>query len=235
MLRHLQRAYHRLCPRLEVTKRLHGLRCRININDHLMWLVLPETRTIEAPSLAMMTRRWGKVWDVGCNFGFYSMAAARAGNEVLAFDMSPQALALLTRSCSMNQLTVTPVERALTTAPQNYAAPRTSDCTNRCVNGSGDSRSMTYLEAEAIYGTPAFIKMDIEGGEREFLESVAFQEWLQDHRITLLVEVHQGYLLPPAAFPAMTRRQLDQYHVLLEPQDAAGSRAVRAASSRSQA
>ncbi len=235
MLRNLQRAYHRLCPRLEVTKRLHGLHCRININDHLMWLVFPETRTIEAPSLALMTRRWGKIWDIGCNFGFYSMAAARAGNEVFAFDMSPRALAMLTRSCAMNRLTVTPIERPLTAAPQHYAAPRTSACTNRCVDGSGDSRSMTYLEAESLHGTPAFIKMDIEGGEREFLESVAFEEWLQDRRITLLVEVHQGYTLSPAAFSAMARRQLDEHHILLEPQGSTAGPAVRASSGGSRA
>jgi len=223
MLNHLQRAYHRLCPRLEVTKRLHGLRCRININDHLMWLVFPETRTIEAPSLSLMMLQWGKVWDVGCNFGFYSMVAARADNQVFAFDMSPRALAMLARSCKLNQVTVTPVDRPLTTEPQNYAAPRTVACTNRCINGSGDSISMTYLEAEALYGTPAFIKMDIEGGERDFLESFAFRKWLENRSITLLVEVHQGYLLAPDAFPAMTRRQLDAYHILLEPKDAAGN------------
>lgn len=234
MLRHLQRAYHRFCPRLEVTKRLHGIRCRININDHLMWLVFPESRTIEESSLTLMMIPWGKVWDIGCNFGFYSMVAARANNQVFAFDMSPRALAMLARSCVLNQLSVTPVERPLTTAPQRYAAPRTSACTNRCVNGSGDSRSMTYLEAEALYGTPAFIKMDIEGGEREFLQSVAFQEWLQHRRITLLVEVHHGYVLSPAAFPTMNRRQPDEHHILLEPQDAADRPAAHAVSDRSQ-
>jgi FkbM family methyltransferase len=198
-----------------------------------MWLVFPETRTIEAPSLSLMMLQWGKVWDVGCNFGFYAMVAARANNQVFAFDMSPRALAMLARSCKLNHLAVTPVERPLTTTRQNYATPLTSDCTNRCVDGSGDSKSMTYLEAEALYGAPAFIKMDIEGGEREFLESHPFQEWIQANRITLLVEVHHGYHLARDAFPAMTRRQLDEYHILLEPKNAVASPAAHAGASRS--
>lgn len=210
-----------MCPRLEVTKRLHGLRCRININDHFQWLVLPEARTIEAPSHELMTRRWGKVWDIGCNFGFYSMAAARAGNDVVAFDMSPQVLAMVNRSCGLNGVSVTTVARAVTPSPRTYAAPRTSACTNQCIPGTGLSQSLTYLEAEGLYGTPAFIKMDIEGGEREFLESEAFQAWLQDNRITLLVEVHHGYALAPDTFPTMRRRHVDAHHVLLEPRDRA--------------
>ena len=217
MLRLLQRTYHWLCPRLEVTKRLHDLRCRININDHLMWLVFPESQTIEAASHELMARRWGRVWDVGCNFGFYAMTAARAGNEVIAFDMSPHVLRMLTRSCTLNGVAVTTVSQALTVTPAYYAAPGTSACTNQCVPGSGELQSLTYLEAEEMYGTPHFIKMDIEGGERAFLESAAFQEWVRRNRITMLVEVHAGYAIRPDAFPGMDRRQCDRDHVLFSP------------------
>jgi FkbM family methyltransferase len=186
-----------------------------------MWLVFPEARTIEAPSHVLMTRRWGKVWDIGCNFGFYSMAAARAGNEVVAFDMSPHVLAMMNRSCTINGVSVTTVARAVTPRPRTYDAPQTSACTNQCIAGTGSSQSLTYLEAEKAYGTPAFIKMDIEGGERDFLESEMFQSWLQDNRITMLVEVHHGYLIGPNAFPRMARLQVDHDHVLLEPRNVA--------------
>lgn len=221
MLRHPQRAYHRLCPRLEVTKRLHGLHCRININDHLMWLVFPPAQTIEVPSRELMSRYWGSVWDIGCNFGFYSRLAAKSGNRVFAFDMSQRVLRMLEESCRLNGVTVTTVGQAMTVSPRTYAAPRTSACTNRCIADSGDPRSITFQEAADRYGTPAFIKMDIEGGEREFLESEAFQAWLQDNRITLLVEVHHGYALEPDTFPTMRRRHVDAHHVLLEPRDRA--------------
>ncbi len=233
MLRLLQRGYHRICPRIEVTKRLYGLRCRLNINDHLAWLVFPQSRTIEAPSHELMSRHWGTVWDIGCNFGFYSMTAARSGNRVIAFDMSPQVLRMLERSCLLNWVAVTTVAQAMTLTPRNYSAPNTSACTNRCIDGSGELRSITYLEAAARYGMPAFIKMDIEGGEREFLESAEFQNWIQENQITLLVEMHHGYTLPAGAFPAMARQQVDHDHLLLEPLGGAG-RGERQASPKSE-
>ncbi len=182
-----------------------------------MWLVFPQARTIEAKSRELMSRNWGTVWDIGCNFGFYSMMAARSGNRVIAFDMSPLAVQMLERSCLLNHVAVTTVAQALTLIPRDYAAPDTSACTNRCSDGGGGLRSIAYLEAAARFGMPAFIKMDIEGGEREFLESVEFQEWIQDNRITLLAEMHHGYTLAAAAFPAMVRRQVDHDHLLLEP------------------
>lgn len=224
MLRHLQRAYHRVCPRIEVTTRLYGLRCRVNINDHLMWLVFPPARTIEAPSRELMSRYWGNVWDIGCNFGFYSMLAATSGNRVFAFDMSQRVLRMLEHSCRLNGVTVTTVAQAMTASPRTYAAPSTSACTNRCIADSGDLRSITFQEAADRYGVPAFIKMDIEGGEQEFLESSDFRSWIETNRITLLVEMHHGYLLPAGAFLTMTRRQVDHDHLLLEPPAVAAQR-----------
>jgi FkbM family methyltransferase len=227
MLRALQKAYHGLCPRLEVTKSLHGIRCRININDHLMWLIFPQSKTIEAGSHELMARLWGNVWDIGCNFGFYSMVAARAGNQVVAFDMSHHVLEMLERSCRLNRVTVTPVARAITPTPRLYAEPRTSACTNRCTPGSGESRSITYAEAAQRYGVPAFIKMDIEGGEKEFLENAAFCKWIGDNRITLLVETHHGYRPAAASFAGMTRHQVDEEHFLFEPLQSHGPSARR--------
>jgi hypothetical protein len=223
MLRLLQATYHRICPRIEVTKNLHGVRCRININDHFMWLVLPKTRTIEAGSHELMSRVWGTVWDVGCNFGFYAMVAARAGNDVIAFDMSPRVIAMMMRSCWLNDVAVTTVARPVTVEPRSYAEPSTSSCTNECLGGVGPLQSMTYREAEAIYGTPNFIKMDIEGGEREFLESAAFQKWLLENRITLLVEMHAGCELRAHAFPGMEQREVDSRHILISPGRQPGS------------
>jgi len=217
MLKFLQTTYHRFCPRIEVTKNLRGFRYRININDHFMWLVLPETQTIEAASHELMSRLWGKVWDIGCNFGLYSMTAARAGNDVIAFDMSPSVLAMMMRSCRLNGVAVKTVAQPVTLEPRNYSAPSTSACTNDCLGGVGDLRSMTYREAESLYGTPNFIKMDIEGGEREFLDSVSFQNWLLENRITLLVEMHAGCELLANAFPGMERREVDSRHILISP------------------
>jgi hypothetical protein len=77
--------------------------------------------------------------------------------------------------------------------------------------------SITYLEAEQLYGTPAFVKMDIEGGEQEFIESTPFQAWVTQRGITLLIELHYGILLNADSFSQMHRQNVDASHVLISP------------------
>ena len=52
-------------------------------------------------------------------------------------------------------------------------------------------KTITYQEAEILYGLPTFIKMDIEGGELEFFNSMGFKSWLIKNSIFWLVEVHR--------------------------------------------
>jgi len=49
---------------------------------------------------------------------------------------------------------------------------------------------MSFQEAERIFGTPKLIKMDIEGGEKDFFDSQDYKEWLIAHSIVWLVEIH---------------------------------------------
>lgn len=187
----LQRLYHQLCPHWTATRTLSGLRCRLDINNHIMWIVKPENETLEVPTYEIMTQRWGAVWDVGANFGFFSLAAARAGNNVTAFDLSENALDLLKASAVLNNLKVTTVARPLTLQPVAYDPPSDSSCMNALSAAQGGSRqSIDYLEAERLHGTPNLIKMDIEGGEEAFLNSPEFLNWLKAKKISTLVELH---------------------------------------------
>jgi FkbM family methyltransferase len=215
VLRLLQRFYHSVCPRWVVTRTLSGLRCRVNINDHLQWIVLPEDRTLEGPTYRIMTERWGNVWDVGANFGFFSMAAARAGNRVTAFDLSEKALELLGASAALNQLQVTTVARPLTLRPEKYSPPEDSSCQNKLSIGVGTRETIGYREAAQTHGTPNLIKMDIEGGEESFLASEEFLRWLQSEKISILVEIH-------GAHPALDRfgwtrtTMIDNNHLFID-------------------
>lgn len=217
IVQQLQHLYHQLCPRLVVTKRLYGLRCRVNINDHLQWLVLPEHKSIELGTYEWVRRRWGTVWDVGSNFGFYSLVAAKQGNRTVAFDLSPSVLALLQQSSRLNAVAIECVPRAMTVTPRTYAPPTTSSCKNSVADCDGELRSLTYLEAAEQWGVPNFIKMDIEGGEKEFLESSAFCKWLVQHGITLCVELHNGYCMDEPTFAGMTVVKLDGSQRVLVP------------------
>lgn len=215
--------YHLVCPRLVVTRRLFGIRCRININDHLQWVMLPETVCIEPTTYSMVNQHWGLVWDIGSNFGFYSLAAARAGNRVVAFDLSPAALRLLEASCRLNKLEVQRVAQPVTLNSKAYTQPRGSNCMARIQAGKGDFYSLSYEEAERRYGRPDLIKMDIEGGEREFLESQGFQNWLRENHISWLVEVHDR-----EQHESLSRSgrftTLDEHHLLLDHRERRGCR-----------
>ncbi|MBV9463720.1 MAG: FkbM family methyltransferase [Verrucomicrobiae bacterium] len=207
-----QRAYHRFCPRVRVTRTFHGLRCRLNINDHLQWLVLSPEHSFETGTIELLSKKWGTVWDVGSNFGFYSLLAARAGNRVVAFDLSADAIALLEQSAKLNGLPITTVARPLSVAPRPYRAVDGASCQNRVGFESGEAMTLGFREAEKRYGTPNLIKMDIEGGEREFFDSPDFLAWLRDSQINFLVELH-GVAAPPALLRSGGARELDASHL----------------------
>lgn len=212
----LQQAYHRLCPRIVVTTKIHGICCRVNINDHLQWLLLPEHKSIELGTYAWVNRHWGTVWDVGSNFGFFSIVAAKRGNQTIAFDMSPSALALLAESCRRNDVEVKCVPRAVTVVPRPYVEPQTGACTN-AIREEGSSQSLSFKEAASIWGAPNFIKMDIEGGEREFLESREFREWLIEQDITLCVELHDGYRISKGQLRGLDVEEISDNHCIVSP------------------
>jgi len=68
---------------------------------------------------------------MGSNFGFFSLAAARAGNNVTAFDLSEEALELLKASANLNNLKVTTVPRPMTLQAIAYEPPADSSCLNK--------------------------------------------------------------------------------------------------------
>jgi hypothetical protein len=75
---------------------------------------------------------------------------------------------------------------------------------------------MTYLEAEAQFGRPEFIKMDIEGAEIDFLKSEEFRNWIRSNRIALLVELHEkGFW--DILWPDVPHTRFDEAHVLFNP------------------
>jgi FkbM family methyltransferase len=138
----------------------------------------------------------GNVWDVGCNVGIFSLYAASQGHQVVAFDISRKAIRLLEKSARRNGLPVKPIARAFSVESFNYDPPADADTRNRpdAAAKGGMETSITYLEAEAQFGRPDFIKVDIEHGETDFLKSAKFKEWIKVNRIPLLVELHEkGY------------------------------------------
>ena len=191
----------------------------LDLRDSLIYWAVDAKQIEETEGFdRMLEGIQGKVWDVGCNIGLFSLYAAAKGNQVVAFDISEKALALLRKSAQRNSLNIITVDRAFSVIPFKYAPPANADVQNRPDEESSkkNKTSITYFEAAAEFGTPTFIKMDIESAEVDFLKSKEFKAWVKQHNITLLIELHQKHYWD-LVWQDLPHRQFDSDHVLLNP------------------
>ncbi len=212
----IKKIYHKITPRIRITKKFFGLKYKININDHLQFFLVPASIQEEGCNI-IMSQKWGVVWDVGCNFGLFSILSAYHGNRVYSFDLSNKALRLVEKSAKLNNLEVETIHSPMTVNKISYRDPETSDCTNSLVEADGETglQSITYLEAAKKYAMPDLIKMDIEGGEREFFNSKAFIDWINKNRISILLEIHDGYYPDIKKIKGAKIENLDTRHVFI--------------------
>lgn len=211
------KTYHFMMPRIDVTKKLYGIRFALNINDHISFILSPFDW--EPYIKKRMTQHWGRVWDVGSNFGLFSILAEKAGNKVIAFDPSELAIRHLNTTKEINRcLNLTSVPKPLAPEKIRYKAVNDASCTtvlSPLSTGSNGVDAITYREAAAKYGLPNLIKMDIEGGEKAFLEHPGFMDWLDKNNIALIVELHHGYL--PHRLDRARVRALSSHHIFYDP------------------
>jgi FkbM family methyltransferase len=157
----------------------------------------------------------GALWDVGANIGLFSVRAASAGCQCVAFEFSHRAAALLQQTVTENRLPVVVVQRAFSSVPKLYEPAKTAGTRNQVgFSDHGSESSVTYRDAEAQYGTPAMIKMDIEGGEKEFFDSSDFKAWIVGKEICWLVELHPEVLGYVPEWPDVPRVTVDLFHHL---------------------
>ena len=188
----LARFWHRFAPAFKVRKKVFGLTVYLDFRDNAVWWARSADK-IERDEAVFdfLTSFKGTVWDVGSNVGIVSLRAGSLGHRVVAFDISRKALGLLEASARANGLSITTVQRAFSTRSFSYDSPSSSDTENAIrESAEGKERSITFLEAAAQYPLPDLLKMDIEGGENEFIESGEFKQWILRNNITWIVEFH---------------------------------------------
>lgn len=156
------------------------------------WRGEPEVRLL--PSL--IDRRRNAV-DVGANKGTYSYFMARLARQVYAFEPNPKMFAVLRRTAGRN---VTALPLAL--------SDRSGTATLRVPYGRNSNQGSSLAAAKPMahfipleiesrrldevgLGDIGFIKIDVEGHEREVLEG-ALQTIARD-RPTLLVEIEEAH------------------------------------------
>jgi FkbM family methyltransferase len=161
------------------------------------------------PDLDLPVVSNGLAWDIGCNIGLWSIAAAQAGARIHAFDISARAVDLLRRTAETNNLAITPHLGTLhADRPFTFGPLLSSHTENK--PASGALASMDFAAAAEKWGTPQAIKMDIEGGEADFLNSVRFRDWLTENRIQWIVEIHTALDAQLAPWPDM--QKIDENH-----------------------
>ena len=188
----LAKAWHRWAPSFKVKKRVFGLTMYFDFKDNAIWWAS------DAAKLEQDEKAWdllktfkGTVWDVGSNVGLFSLRAASLGHKVIAFDISGKALNLLQSSARANNLNITTVKRAFSTRSFKYDEPGSADTENAIRESpTGRAQSITFVEAAREFPMPDFLKMDIEGGEVEFMRSAEFKKWILDNQIPWVLEFH---------------------------------------------
>jgi FkbM family methyltransferase len=170
--------------------------------------------TCDPPELEFMQREWpGDIWDLGASVGKFTtlLAASNPRRTVYAFEPNLNSLYYLAyRTARFPNVVI--VACALTrdgaTLPGTYDPDFTAPATGPRVV------SLSLREALQKFGRPAFIKMDIEGGEFELFRQDA--ELLRG--VHLWVEWHPGIVnqpRPPLNYWKVS--QADSTHTYLEP------------------
>ena len=158
------------------------------------------------PALQVEVRRLVRkdlvMYDVGAHIGFYSLAAARLGARVVAFEPDPESAERLRTHAERNDLTanIRVIEAAAWSESMPLIAfqrglPRSQGGVSR-----GERRPVVatgpLIEVRAVRLDdfadgglrPHLIKIDVEGAESEVLEGAV--ETISASRPHLLVEVH---------------------------------------------
>jgi len=214
----LAKSWHRLAPPIPVWRKLYGVHVCMDLRDSLYWWAVDAKRIEAVEGLdKMLAGVKGNIWDIGCNVGLFSLYAASQGSRVTAFDLSPKAVRLLEKSARRNNFNIQTVSRAFSTTSFSYSPPADADTRNQLAeNAGGSHQSITFLEAEKKWGTPVFIKMDVEHHETVFLKSVEFHDWIKAKDITLIVELHEPHYWD-LVWPDVPHLRFDDWHVLFNP------------------
>jgi FkbM family methyltransferase len=152
------------------------------------------SRVDKAPEDAMLgyLRPGHAVWDVGANIGWFSLLAARAVGQlgtVTAFEPSVTNASWLQRNAARNGLQVTVVCAAVSDAPGWARFDGSTSLGGRLISSGGDVvPTVTLDEWAAEHGSPAFVKIDVEGAELSVL--TGGKRLLASARPVILCEAH---------------------------------------------
>jgi FkbM family methyltransferase len=191
-----KRLWFRFVPDCPVRCRRFGLDYLFSLRDHprYWWASRNQTVSDSLELVTILEHTDHTLWDVGCNAGLFSVAAAAHGKAVLAFDISPVARNYTLVNAKNNGCRVV-MFPGMSTSSYQYDAPDTGRLGNMLKRGGINTETtVIWQDIARRYGTPSLIKMDIEGHELVFLQDDAFKQWLRANGVVWLLETHSDDL-----------------------------------------
>ncbi len=166
--------------------------------QRLLWLE-GERFVAERRLLRRFLRTGWNVADVGANIGYCALLFAEAvgpAGRIACIEPEPDNLAELQRNVAENRLTQVDVFPVAAGAASGTVSLRTGLNGTVAADGCGEVRVPLRTLDELLAGRPPdFVKIDVEGYEGHVLDGAT--RILHEHRPTLFLEIHPGFLAPP--------------------------------------
>jgi FkbM family methyltransferase len=180
---------------------LFGLRLRVDVargNPQRLLYLEGERFMPEREVVRRLLRPGMRAVDVGANVGYYLLlieSAVGPGGSVACFEPEPENLRELARNVEANRLENVRVFAVAVGAEDGRVSMRVG--INAAVAGeAGGDFTVPLLRLDsALEGPVDFVKIDVEGYEGHVLAGA--RRLLREHRPTLLVEIHPGFLASP--------------------------------------
>lgn len=135
------------------------------------------------------TLRPGDVfYDVGAHHGFFSLAAARLGASVYAFEPVEANLRRLQRNIELNGADVEVVAAAVSDAAGRLGLARGKSSAQWRTEPGDEVTSVTLDDFARNHPAPRVVKIDVEGAELRVLRGA--ERLLREHRPILVCELH---------------------------------------------
>lgn len=158
-------------------------------------------------------------WDVGANVGWFSLLASKLNKEVkvVAFEPDPSNLKYLQNHKELNQFSNIKVLANALGADVKEALFLTDNQHGRLSSVGGVVVQLItadhYIEHSGLI--PDLIKIDIEGGETDFL--IGATGLLKNHKPTLIVSAH-GYQKRDQCIDILNKHDYSIEHLIADSQ-----------------
>jgi len=219
----LSRVY-RLIGRRYVTRRIHGYRMILDLNDPGLSRGLMLFRTREIDHMVMLERivKPGmRVFDIGGNIGYYplmELSLLAGTGQLIVIEPLPQNVELLKRNLQLNNHSDVPVIEAAisnSSSEKTFYVSRHSNLgtfhpegaiVESLTGATLDVATLTVPILAKRFGPPDLLRMDIEGHEVEVFGSMLDDMSKGVYAPTVIFETHPDRYGPDHDMAAIMRR-----------------------------